>query len=334
MILLTYGTRPEFLKISPIIDLLEKSNYPFKILHTNQHTTLADFRYDYRIDYKASINNRLDSIIGKIVSSNFIDVIQSEHKIDHILVQGDTASAFAVALSAFNNGINVIHLEAGLRTYTTTPWPEEPYRRMISHITNIHLCPTEANLSNLKRERIKGSAYVIGNTSIDNLLPYKDKCVYDNKVLITLHRRENQRVFKFLCAEMEDLANDYPQLEFIFPMHPSPEIRKHASIFKKVNVIDPLSHKDLLDILVQCKLVITDSGGIQEECSFLNKKCLVCRTSTEREESLSKSSFLVNDLKSSFDTHILTFDINYACPYGDGTSSKKFLEILKTLQHG
>lgn len=329
MILLTYGTRPEFIKIKPLIDEMEKENLPFKILFTGQHKTISNGRFDYNLNALDHGENRLDSII--INCMNIPDEFLNE--ITHILVQGDTTSVTGLALSALHRQIPVIHLEAGLRTYNTeNPYPEENNRRIVSTIAKIHLCPTELNRQNLEREHTLGDIYVVGNTVLDNLVHYKDKCEYTNKVLVTLHRRENHNQIDVWFNEINNLAKENPELEFILPIHPNPNVLKHKDILTNVTVIDPLTHSDLLELLVKTKMVISDSGGLQEECSFFNKKCLVCRKITERPESIGLSSYLIDepsDLKSVFEHQIKEYVINVDSPYGDGNASKKIIEIIK-----
>jgi UDP-N-acetylglucosamine 2-epimerase (non-hydrolysing) len=210
------------------------------------------------------------------------------------MVQGDTTTAMAVALSAFHHGIKVIHLEAGLRTYNKqNPYPEETNRRIISQIADIHLCPTNQALKNLTDEMTVGDMYVVGNTVIDNLLQYKDKCKYTNKILVTLHRRENHYLMKEWFIELEKLATMYPEYSFILPMHPNPSVQKWKYLLNNVVVIDPLPYEQMLELLIQARLVITDSGGLQEEACFFNKKCLTCRVVTERPEAIGLSTFMV-----------------------------------------
>ncbi len=149
-----------------------------------------------------------------------------------------------------------------------------------------------------------------------------------------MHRRENHENITEWFTEINELAKSNRNLEFILPLHPNPNVQKHKTLLTHVNVIEPLNHKDLLDILIKTKLVITDSGGIQEECSFFNKKCLVCRKITERPESLNLSSFLVKSPKSLsyvFNNHINNYMINYKSPYGDGHATKKIIKVLKNL---
>jgi UDP-N-acetylglucosamine 2-epimerase (non-hydrolysing) len=149
-----------------------------------------------------------------------------------------------------------------------------------------------------------------------------------------LHRRENHDQIDSWFSEINNLAKENPRLEFILPIHPNPNVLKHKDILNNITVIEPLNHSDLLELLVKTKMVITDSGGLQEECSFFNKKCLVCRKITERPESIGSSSFLVdepNDLKSIFDNQIMEYVIDVESPYGDGNASKKIIEVFKEI---
>lgn len=332
MILLCYGTRPEWIKIKPLIEEFKKNNFDYQILFTGQQVNLAQFECDWRFDIKDGVN-RLDSIVKSLMDN--LSVISHYEKITYVLVQGDTTSALALALSAFHNGIKVIHLEAGLRTYDReNPYPEEINRRIISQIADIHLCPTKLAQKNLINEKIFGESYVVGNTVIDNLLPYKDKCKYTNKILVTLHRRENHHWMDKWFIELDLLAKEYPEFTFILPMHPNPNVQKHKHLLKYVNVIDPLSYEEILELLIKTRLVITDSGGLQEECSFFNKKCLTCRIVTERPEAVGQSSFMVKspeELSEIFTKHINDYEINYECPFGDGHSAEKIMWILKNM---
>jgi len=313
MMLISFGTRPEKIKVKPIIDKMYEHS---RVLFTGQHEDLDDSEYDYVVRI-SNQDNRLDSIISSVMGKLTL-ILQNEPGITHVLVQGDTTSALAVAISAFNHGLKIIHLEAGLRTNDlSNPYPEEGNRRMISQIANIHLCPTELNERSL--QDVSGNKFVVGNTAIDSLIPYRNKCKYNPMVLVTMHRRENLAKMDKWFTEINRLAEEYWNLEFILPL------------LGNVKVIDPLSHDALLNILVKARIVITDSGGLQEECSYFNKKCLVCRMVTERVESLNKSSFLVpipELLRSTFDEHIKNYKIDYACPYGDGSSTDKIYEIL------
>lgn len=331
MILLTYGTRPEYIKIKPIISEFKRLGTQYKVLFTGQHKDIANGEYDHKLEMKDLGSNRLDSVIGNLM--NLSDEIFNG--ITHVLVQGDTTSVVGLALSALHRKIKVIHLEAGLRTYDTeNPYPEENNRRIVSTIATIHLCPTKQNANNLYREGISQNVFIVGNTVLDNLIDYKEKCEYTNKILITMHRRENHDKIDLWFTEINELAKSYPNLEFILPIHPNPNVQKHKSLLTNVTVIEPLGHDDLLQLLVKTRLVITDSGGIQEECSFFNKKCLVCRKVTERPESVGMTSFLVEepkDLKDMFENHIKNHVIDIESPYGDGKSAVKICEILNIL---
>ena len=331
MILLTYGTRPEYIKIKPLIEELKNSNLPFKILFTGQHKDIANGKYDFKLEMTDLSNNRLDSVMANLM--NLSDDIFDG--ITYVLVQGDTTSVVGLSMAALHRNIKVVHLEAGLRTYDTeNPYPEENNRRIVSTIAKIHLCPTELNRKNLESEHILGDIYVVGNTVLDNLIHYKDKCEYTNKILVTLHRRENHEKINKWFKEINRLAIENPELEFILPIHPNPNVLKYKDILTNVTVIEPLTHSDLLELLIKTKMVITDSGGLQEECSFFNKKCLVCRKITERPESIGFSSFMVKEpehLKYNFDYEIKQCEIDIKSPYGDGKASKKIIEIFKTI---
>jgi UDP-N-acetylglucosamine 2-epimerase len=332
MILLTYGTRPEYIKIKPIISEFKRLETPFKTLFTGQHKDIANGEYDYKLDMKDLGSNRLDSVVANLM--NLPDEIFDG--ITYVLVQGDTTSVVGLALSALHRKIKVIHLEAGLRTYDTeNPFPEENNRRIVSTIASIHLCPTKQNAENLFNENINQNVFVVGNTVLDNLVDYKTKCEYTNKILVTMHRRENHDKIDEWFTEINNLAKSYLELEFILPIHPNPNVQKHRGLLTNINVVEPLEHNDLLEILVKTKLVITDSGGLQEECSFFNKKCLVTRKITERPESVGTTSFLISepsDLKETFKYHIDNYEVNINSPYGDGKSAIKILQILKNLK--
>jgi UDP-N-acetylglucosamine 2-epimerase len=332
MILITYGTRPEYIKVKPLISKMVENTIPFKTLFTGQHKDMVNLNADYNFEMSELTNNRLNNIM-----CNCLNLPDSYFKgITHVLVQGDTTSALSLALNAFNRKIKIIHLEAGLRTGDfENPYPEEANRQLISRLSDINLCPTLSNKDNLISEGVElHKIHVVGNTGLDNLLDYRDCITNDNIVLVTLHRRENHDKIEFWFNEINNIAKNNPNIEFILPVHPNPNVKKYKNILTNVNVIEPLPHKDLLDILVRCKLVITDSGGLQEECSFLNKTCLVCRETTERPESIGKTSFIVkhpNELTPIFTTQINNTKIEDDCPFGDGYSSEKIVSIFKKI---
>ena len=309
------------MKIKPLLPHLD-----CKLLFTGQHTELlSDIVFDYKIKIEEE-GNRLDQVISSCLSQFPDDV-----EIDSVLVQGDTASAFACALAAFNRKIKVIHLEAGLRTYDLdNPYPEEGYRQMISRITNIHLCPTELSKSRVLNECVGGVIEVVGNTVLDNIVEHKDDVTYENIVLVTLHRRENHAKINEWFSEINKLAVENTNYRFILPIHPNPNVIKHRNLLSNVEVIDPLNHEDLISVLKTCALTITDSGGIQEEATFLNKKSIVCRSTTERPEAIEHLLLCSepNKLKDLFKTVIDSPIINSECPYGDGRAAEKIKKVL------
>ena len=203
-------------------------------------------------------------------------------------------------------------------------------RQVIGRLADIHLCPTEFNKQNLLKENVSGEILVVGNTGLDNIS--KEGCEYGNQVLITMHRRDNHHNMDKWFEELEKLAEEYSCLEFLIPLHPNPNVQKHKNIFKKVKVVDPMTHDELIKYVKKCKFVISDSGGLQEECSYLNKKIVVCRKTTERPESVGTHSFMCSLpklLEEIVDEIYDDYKVNEVCPYGDGESWKKILDLLK-----
>jgi len=325
MILICYGTRPEYLKIKPLIEKM-RGVVPFKTLFTGQHLDLVKEESDYSIEI-VDERNRLDSIVSSMMNS--FDF--KKEGIEYVLVQGDTATAYAMALSAFHHGIPVIHLEAGMRTYDmSNPYPEEFYRQNISKIATIHLAPTEHEKSFLINEKCQGDIFVVGNTSLDNLV--EKETSYGDMVLITLHRRENHYMISNYFSILSELAIENSELLFFIPLHPNPNIRKHKDLLRNITISEPLSHDLMVNAISKCRLIISDSGGIQEEASFLKKKVIVCRKRTERVASLGSSSILCpspSKLKEIFNSIKEDYIVTDSCPYGDGHSSDKIVEILK-----
>ena len=328
MLLVCYGTRPEYIKVKPIIRALKNDGEKFKTLFTGQHKDLVDERADYHIELRDGIN-RLDSIVS--CSMNALDF--AKEGITMVMVQGDTTSAMAMALSAFHNKIPIIHLEAGLRTYDlTSPYPEEANRQIISRIASVHLCPTSLSKERLLREKVGGLVEVVGNTVLDNLVNISTK--KEKKVLVTMHRRENHENIKDWFIEIDKLAGEHSDYEFLLPIHPNPAVSKYKDIFKYVKVVSPMEYNKLLEYLSSCSYVITDSGGIQEEAAFFKKPCLVCRKETERTEGLFNFSLLCAkplDLKSSL-KRLKNLNLAGDCPYGDGDATGKIMKILKRLE--
>lgn len=322
MILICFGTRPEYIKVKSLIDNLKN----VKTCFTGQHRDLLkNINVDYYLTMNDYAENRLNNIYCAIMQISHIF-----EGIDYILIQGDTSTACAIALSAFHHGKKVIHLEAGLRSNNfKDPFPEEMNRQVISRIADINLCPTTFNKENLLKENIHGVIHVVGNTGLDNIT--KEDCTYGNQVLITLHRRDNHEIMDQWFQTIESLANKYADLEFLIPIHPNPNVQKHKHIFQKVKVVEPMSHSDMIDYVKKCKFVISDSGGLQEECSYLNKKIIVCRRTTERPESVGIHSLMChwpNELEELVDNIYLNYEINAPCPYGNGRSWENILNLF------
>ena len=328
MLLITYGTRPEYIKVLPVITEMKKRQMPYKTFFTGQHTDLLSKAE--KPDHILSIEdgpNRLDSIVQSILNKEEIfDDIRC------VMVQGDTSSAFATALAAFHRKIPVAHLEAGLRTYDKySPYPEEFNRCAISALAEIHLCPTTTSASNLEKEGRK-NIHVVGNTVLDNLLDIET--TEANRVIVTLHRREKHDEIKDWFLAVNQLATRYNDLEFMLPIHPNPAVKKHQHLLSNVTVVDPMEHDQFISELAACKYIITDSGGVQEEAAFLKKPCIVCRDFTERVEGLGTFSVLCASPKELFGLVDWATGINLdykQCPYGDGKSAQYICDLLNNI---
>ena len=330
MLLISFGTRPEWIKIKPIIEKIE-GEIPYKILFTGQHTSLVEeyLKDTFIVNVVGTGDNRLDSIVCSLLNKNALF-----DGITHVLVQGDTTSAFAVALAAFHRKIPVIHLEAGLRTFDIdNPYPEEFNRTAISALADIHLCPTDTSASNvLSMVGHNSKIYVTGNTVLDNIVGLEP--TISNTVLVTMHRRENHAQMHEWFKAISALALENPDLQFVLPLHPNPNVCKHKHLLTDVTVIDPLSYDQCIELIRVCKTIITDSGGIQEESSFFKKKCVVCRKVTERAEGIGTFAYICkepSDLKPLFDSIISSgeFIVEEECPYGDGKASEKIMKIFR-----
>jgi len=322
-ILICFGTRPEWIKVKPLVDVLPNA----KLLFTGQHLDLlSSISTDYSINIKEN-TNRLDQVLSDCMLGF------PNEDFDYVVVHGDTVSALGCALAAYSRGLKVVHLEAGLRSHDLkAPFPEEGYRQMISRIASINLAPTALSANNLISERVLGKVFIVGNSVLDNLVNIKEDCEYSNKVLVTLHRWENHQRMNEWFEAVEYIATSNPELEFIIPLHPNPNVSKHRNIFKKVKVVDPLSHIELLNLLVKCRFAISDSGGIQEEASFFNKKVIVCRSTTERPEGLESGHLTLCSspelLLSSVKEILNNYSIDVTCPYGDGHTAMRVKNIL------
>ena len=321
-LLICFGTRPEWLKVKPLLNVIDN----YKLLFTGQHIDLLkDIEVDYRINI-GNKTNRLDQIISDCLTQF------PEGDFD-VLVQGDTVSAFACALTAFSRKLKIIHLEAGLRSYNLKhPYPEEGYRQMISRIADINFAPTSISAQNLLNEKTHGVTHIVGNSISDNLIEYKEQCEYGNKVLITLHRWENHHWMDKWFTELNKIAEKYSNLEFIIPLHHNPAVRKHSHLLTNITVVSPLPHNEMLKLISKSKFIISDSGGLQEEGVFLNKKVIVCRNVTERPEGIYTGHLHLchtpGDLSRLVDQVNKDYIIKKDSPYGHGDTALRVKKIL------
>ena len=363
-ILFVFGTRPEVIKLAPVI--LELKKYPDKynviICNTEQQKELSNQTLAY-FNLKADINldcmrpnQSLAEVQSRILTA--LDSVFSENEIDATVVQGDTMTVLCGALTSFYRKIPVFHVEAGLRSYDIyEPFPEEVMRQMTSRVAELNFAPTEKNKNALLKEDIsEKKIYVTGNTVIDALFClsedtmnvaskfYKEKGmpVDDKVVLITAHRRENhgERINRILDA-IEHLVNKYQDHHFIIPVHPNPNVKDkiHSRLEKYSNVylLKPLDYPYLVYLMKNAKLILTDSGGIQEEAPSFGCPTLVMRYETERQEGIDAGvSVLVGadyDKIVNLSCEILDKTksdsrLKAQNPYGTGNSSKKIEEII------
>jgi len=332
VLLITFGTRPEYIKVKPVMKELDKRKYPYKTFFTGQHTDLLqNIRPPDHTLNIGSGSNRLDTIVQSILNNEeiFTDITS-------VMVQGDTTSAFATALAAFHRKIPVAHLEAGLRTYDKySPYPEEFNRRAISALAEIHFTPTETARQRLADEGFSQKLYMVGNTVLDNIAHINTSD--SNTVIVTLHRREKHHEIEQWFAAINHLAQENRDLRFVLPIHPNPSVKKHIALLPNVEVIEPLEHDEFIDRLAACKYIITDSGGIQEEAAFLKKPCIVCRDFTERGEGLGTFSILCKQPGELAACVRWANEINLAgkkCPYGDGKAAVHIANIYtRTNRH-
>lgn len=280
-----FGTRPEYLKLKSIIDNFDNKKIYFKVIYIKQHENIDE---DLNESFQhLIISKKIDERLNNIGSEILLKLPELINDCTHIIVQGDTASAFYSALTGFQLEKKIIHIEAGLRTYDLNkPFPEEGYRQMISRITSIHFTPHEDCKKLLIQEKTNGNIINAGNTILDVIKSYNLKCTMENKVLITFHRRENWNKVDELILGLNKLIKKVPNLEYLWYLHPNPElqnkVKEAIKNTKEINLMNPCNHKDFTQQISKCNFIITDSGGIQEESSFLGKFCIVLRKSTER----------------------------------------------------
>jgi UDP-N-acetylglucosamine 2-epimerase (non-hydrolysing) len=357
------GTRPELIKVAPLIWAIDKNKIEFDVVNTAQHKDLLDPYWEaFNIKPSHVLNLMVEGQSLSSLTSRAINQIQQyldneERKPTIILAQGDTTTVMAASMVSFYNRIKFAHLEAGLRSFDfENPFPEEFNRKIASISADYHFCPTPISTKNLLNEGIcKEKIFEVGNTVVDALikiqgnvkflsLPWKNKALnkineFDEVVLITCHRRENQgENLLEIIDTINELAKNNSNIIFVWTLHPNPNVKntvKKSILSEKDNVLltDPLEYIDILKILNVAYCAISDSGGIQEEAPSFGTPVLVLRKTTERPEGISTGvAFLVgavkpkiisrfNDLKHSFPS----FDGN---PYGDGKSSQRIVDIL------
>lgn len=379
-ILLVFGTRPEAIKMAPLVKEFQKNRDVFKtiVCVTGQHREMLDQVleiFGIAPDYDLNIMKQgqdLYDVTAKVLLG-MRDILKQVSP-DVVLVHGDTTTSTAAALAAFYQQIPVGHVEAGLRTYNAySPWPEEMNRQLTGRIATYHFAPTPLAKKNLESEHVHGQIYVTGNTIIDALhivvenLNIDDKiaqeCInsiaefgYDvnqlvngrRLILITGHRRENfGEGFINICTALKDLAQKYPEVDFVYPMHLNPNVRRpiHEVFGEKLDdlgnlfFIEPLQYLEFVYLMERSYIVLTDSGGIQEEAPGLGKPVLVMRDTTERPEALdagtvrlvgteyhaivSQVSLLLDD-RSEYNK--MSNSIN---PYGDGKACDRIINALR-----
>jgi UDP-N-acetylglucosamine 2-epimerase (non-hydrolysing) len=324
MISIFYGTRPEYIKLYKLYTEMKNANFECELVKVNQHTTLIeDCYFDRLVDIHISDNNRLNSIIQQTLNSKLF-----ASNATYVIVQGDTATSFGIALNAFHNKIKIIHIEAGLRTWDKeNPYPEETYRKCISNMADMHFCVSELNKQVLQNEKVNGTIHVVGNTVLDNL--DNENVFYGNTIPITLHRRENKDRIEKVLKAIDEVALNFKHLNFVYIKHPSITVDND---FKNISVMSPQTYPNMINLLKQSKFIITDSGGIQEEASFFKKRTIVVRKETERKEGLGTFSVLafepicIRECIKDFDKY---YEVSETCPYGDGKAVEKIIKTLK-----
>lgn len=365
-ILSVFGTRPEAIKMCPLVKVLEDSKDIESIVClTGQHKEMLQQVIDIfriRVDYDLKIMKPQQTLTS--ITCDVLDKIREVYlqvKPDVVLVHGDTTTSFAAALAAFYVQIPVGHVEAGLRTYDPySPFPEEMNRTLTSKLASYHFCPTELNKRNLEKEGITKNIFVTGNTVID-ALAYTVRAGYEYKnavlkqvpqwkkdskriVLVTAHRRENLgKPLENICDAIQKLHEAHSDLIFVYPVHLNPIVQETAHRIlgglERVYLIEPIDVEDMHNLMSQSFLVLTDSGGLQEEAPAFGVPVLVLRTETERPEAVKAGTVKVVGVDSDEivrETELLLANrqqylrmsksIN---PYGDGKSSRRILNILE-----
>ncbi len=371
-ILIVFGTRPEAIKMAPLVKECQKDtiNFDTRVCVTAQHREMLDQVLDlFQITPHYDLNimkpgQDLYSVTSSILLG--IKPILEDFNPDVVLVHGDTATTFATSLAAFYQKIKIGHVEAGLRTGNLySPWPEEGNRKLTGILTNYHFAPTEISQQNLLNEGVdKTSIFITGNTVIDALQLVLNRIntseslrlriekviiqsgfeeINSKFILVTGHRRENfGQGFVNICEALKVLAKNNPDINILYPVHLNPNVRKPViellSNISNVNLVEPFQYEEFVYLMSKAYLILTDSGGIQEEAPSLGKPVLVMRDTTERPEAVDAGTVkLVGSDKGGIIKavqHLLDNVDEYqnmckACnPYGNGDASKKILKEL------
>ncbi|MCX7909415.1 MAG: UDP-N-acetylglucosamine 2-epimerase (non-hydrolyzing) [Ignavibacteria bacterium] len=366
-ILIIFGTRPEGIKLAPLINKLRESN-DFKVITclTSQHREMLVqvvnfFNLKIDIDLKIMTKNQsLDYITKQIIFK--LEKVFDSISPDLTIVQGDATTSFSGALSSFYHKVPVAHIEAGLRTHDKYfPYPEEINRCLITRIAEYHFAPTKKAFENLKQESIpEENIFLVGNTAIDSQLfvvdivnknenkyfrNFKEIDFSKKIILVTCHRRENfGKPFESICEALVQISENFNDIEIVFPVHLNPNIREYAfSKLKspKIHLFNPLDYPSLLFIMKHSYFILSDSGGIQEEAPTFGKPVLVLRNKTERIESVElgiskivgtdKTKIIEWAEKLLTDEKIYKDMAKICFPYGNGTTSEKIFKILKSI---
>ena len=362
-VMTVFGTRPEAIKMAPLVlELQKRDEIESIVCLTAQHRQMLDMVMDMfgiTADYDLNIMRERQTLAGITTRAlSGLDDVMREAKPDVVLVHGDTTTTLAGSMAAFYNQIKVGHVEAGLRTYDKySPFPEEMNRRITGVIADFHFSPTISNKRNLLRETVDESKiYITGNTVIDAIhytvkedYKFKDeklaKVDYKNRrvILVTAHRRENLgEPLENICHAIKRLADEFKDTEIIYPVHLNPAVREVA--FKilgdteNVHLIEPLDVDELHNLMSRCFMVMTDSGGLQEEAPALGKPVLVLRQETERPEAIAAGTAKLAGTDEErvyrLAKELLTSEAEYSKmahavnPYGDGRASERIADAL------
>lgn len=349
MIAIVYGTRPEFLKVYPLILEAQRRHVKLITINTGQHTNMLtemENIFNYKADYylKVQSNDFSNSnLLAKLI--NDIAELVKKHTIDKLIAQGDTFTVLASSMVAFLEKRKFYHIEAGLRTDDIRfPFPEEYNRRVVSLTADYNFAPTTLAANNLKKEGIVATKIVVtGNTIIDllkHVLAEKNISLEKgNSVFITAHRRENLNDNMLsICDAIKELATEQPNITFYWSLHPNPKTREFISQAftntpKNIVFVDPLNYIDAVRLMAKSLLIISDSGGIQEEAPTLQKKVIILRNETERPEVLDCGCGVLvgadkEKIKAEFYKELHAEQPHYHNPFGDGNASKLIFDYL------